>query len=116
PGRIAVPGTDLQRYEAQRLHLERQRFAFRCREMNRRALGVAGARAVAKVDARPAELLDPAVGPHAGRVVERAEAVGPFLHDDDDREVVEAQRDVQPPETGVAGLVERGGRLALAAE
>ena len=47
---------------------------------------------------RPAQLLDPAVGPHPLGVVERAVAVGLLLRDHDDLEVVEAQRHVEPPE------------------
>ena len=60
--------------------------------------GMPGAAAVVDLDPRPAELLDAAVGEHPRRVVERAVAVGRFLDDDDEGEVVEAQRRVQPPE------------------
>ena len=63
------------------------------------------------LDLGPAELLDAAVGPHAGGVVERAVAVGLLLHDHDDGEVVEAQGHVQPPEPGGAGR-RPGGRRA----
>lgn len=46
---------------------------------------------------RPAQLLDVAVTPDPGAVVERAEPVGFFLDDQHDGEVVEGQRHIQPP-------------------
>src|SRR5699024_11054558 len=58
-----------------------------------------GAGAVVDLHSRPAQLLDPAVGEHPTRVVETAMAVGALLQDDHQREVVEPQRDVRPPET-----------------
>ena len=73
-------------------------------------LGVARARAVLDVVHGPTELLDPAVGPHPLGVVERAVAVGPLLGHHDDRELLEAQRHVQPPEAAAAGRRRRCGR------
>ena len=52
---------------------------------------------VVDLDPRPAQLLDAAVLPDPGAVVQRPEAAGLLLDDEDDREVVERHRHVQPP-------------------
>src|SRR5690242_11758273 len=72
------------------------------------------ARRVADLHPWPAELLDPAVLPDPYRVVEGAMPFAVLLRDDDDRELLEPQRDVEPPEA-VAVVVHRStGRLAVA--
>ena len=76
---------------------------------------VTRSRAVPDVVHRPAELFDPAVGPHPLGVVEGAVAVGPLLRHHDDLELLEAQRHVEPPEPPAPALVggaARGVRIA----
>ena len=73
-----------------------------------------GAGDVRRLDARPAELLDPAVLEDPGAVVEEPVAVGLLLDDQADAEVVEGDRHVEPPHP-VPGRVGRAaGRLGLA--
>ena len=72
----------------------------------------AGAGTVVDLDPRPAELLDAAVAPDPGAVVERAEPVGLLLDDQHDGEVVERDRHIQPPhalERRVGGPARRLG-------
>src|SRR5690606_5393738 len=69
---------------------------------------------VGDLDPRPAELLDPAVLPDPGAVVEGPEAVRVLLYDEHHGVVVEAHRHVEPPhalERRVRGRP-RGWRLA----
>ena len=102
PVGVAVAGAELQRHEPEGVDLDRHRLPGHVGEVQRGVLRVTAARAVADVVLRPAELLDPAVGPHPLGVVERAVPVGLLLHDHDDLEVVEAQRHVEPPEAAAA--------------
>ena len=65
------------------------------------------------VDQRPAELLDPAVLPDPGAVVERAVAVGALLDDQADGELLELHRDVEPPHALERRVGRRSRRLRL---
>src|SRR3954468_12416079 len=67
---------------------------------------MAVAAAVVDLDAGPAKLLDPAVGPHPAGLVERAVTVRLLLEDHHEHEVVEPERHVEPPEA-VERLVRR---------
>jgi hypothetical protein len=108
---IAVARAEVQRDEPERLDVDAQRLARRRRAVQGRRLGVPGAGAVADLRTGPAELLDAAVLPDPGGVVQRPVAVGLLLGDDDDRVVVEAQRHVQPPEPALGLLVPPAGRV-----
>src|SRR4051812_8804524 len=61
-------------------------------------LGMPGAGAVVDLHARPPELVDAPVPPHPHRVVQGAMPLAVLLRDQHDRELLEAQRHVEPPE------------------
>ena len=66
------------------------------------------------LDARPAELLDPAVLEDPRAVVEEPVAVGLLLDDQAHPEVVEGDRHVEPPHAAPRGVGRAPGRLGLA--
>src|SRR5690606_1828747 len=113
-GVAAVAGADVEGDVAEGGDLEVERAPAPLPEPQPGPLGQAGAGPVADLDLGPAELLDPPVGPHPHGVVEGAVPVGLLLDDDDQREALEAQRYVEPPEPG-RGVVRRPARrLGLA--
>src|SRR4051812_3869987 len=69
---------------------------------------------IVDLDARPAQLVDPAVLPDADRVAERAVPGAVLLRDDHDGEAVEPQRHVEPPEAEVGVVRGPSGWLGLA--
>src|SRR6202022_3086760 len=76
--------------------------------------GDASAGTIVDLHPRPAELLDAAVLPDAGAVVERPEALLVLLDDHDDAEVVERHRHVEPPHPLERRIVGAARRLGLA--
>src|SRR6266540_714565 len=100
-GVAAVAGPAVEGHQAERLDLDGHGLPAALAHMDRRRLGMAGSSPVPDLDLRPAQLLGrpPARGrPHPPRFAEDAFAVAVLLGDDDEREVVETQWRVRPPE------------------
>src|SRR5690349_19226866 len=75
---------------------------------------MARAGSVVDLHPRPAELVDPAIAPDPDGVVERAMTAAVLLRDQHDRERLEPQRHVEPPEAEVIAVRRPSRRLGLA--
>ena len=98
-GPVPAPGREGDVPEALDLHDQRRSVGGLGRDPRR--FRDARSRAIVDLVAGVAERLDPSVGPDAQRVVERSEPVAILLCDEDQREVIEAQRNIDPVEATI---------------
>src|SRR6478735_11539649 len=113
-GVAAVSAADVNRHRQFGLDVEIDWAAVECGRLDGRTGGDARSGAVVDLHPGPTELLDAAVLPDAGAVVERPEAVLVLLDDEDDAEVVERHRYVEPPHPFERRIVGAAGRLGFA--
>ena len=112
-GVAAIAGAERDRGVQPGLHLEPDLLAGAVHELHPHARRDPGSGRVVDGHAHPVELLDPTVGPAAGAVVETAVPVRVLLQDEEKLEVVERQRQVQPPHAPEY-RVRPAGRFGLA--
>ncbi len=93
----AVAASDVDRNSQFGFDVESQWVADLIGGVDRRAGGNPCPGTVVDLHPRPAQLFDPAVTPDPGAVVDCPEPAGLLLDDDDDGEVVERHRHIQPP-------------------